>query len=203
MKANMTVEQALKDYAKCLNIMESDRKVFENEQSVLRAKRDKMEKFLLEQAVEVEQVPEVVYYQRPFIAWKLTPKTDYSVVKCQMEIDDRIIPEVKNKFEPEIKDLKEQLDALEGWTLRRLQESGAKSFKIEGVGTASIMKVSKYSINDKALFIDWAVDKGVTSELTVSVRPNSKFMAAVVEETGELPQGISAVSNFEVRFTKA
>ena len=199
-----TLKSAISALAENLEKTESLRLSIADELGKLKEKRERIEKFVLESADErLAEVPEIVASLSPFVAWKATPITDGSTIAAHMAIDDRLIPEVENERKALKAVFEAQLDILEGHMLQRLTEAGTSSTSVSGVGRAEKRLETKYSIPDKKLFIDWAVANGAESELTISVRPNSKFMAKVVEDQGDLPPGISHFKAYKCVVVKA
>jgi hypothetical protein len=197
----MTPKQALIDYEICLKSIRKAEDDYARIKTVLVSKRMKIESYLLQQGVEFEALPLIVAEDRPFLNWNLKRKTDASAIETHMQIDDTMIPKLTASIKEEVDAQKAALEVIENWTLARLNECGVNNFSTD-FGTASRMTVKRYSIADKKLFLKDALKHGYESDVTVSVRPNSKLMTTLVEENGELPAGVSMTQIYEARFTK-
>ncbi len=199
-----TLKSAINALAKTLQEREDLLNSIKEDLDKLAKRQENIEKFVMEwQGDLLPEVPEIVSEKAPFIAWKAMSATEGSTIKTQMQIDDVIIPSIENERKALKASYDEQLKLLEGWMLQRLTEANTSSMSVAGVGRAEKRLETKYSIPDKALFAQWAVDNGASSELTISLRPNSKFMAKVVEENGELPPGVQQTRSYKVCFVKA
>lgn len=169
----------------------------------LRIKRENIEQFIQSwEGDKLAEVPAIVLEQAPYMAWLATEPTDGSTIAAHMQIDDNLIPSIENERKALKARFEEQLKMLEGYMLQRLEQNQTSSTSVAGVGRAEKRLEVKYSIPDKALLAQWAVDNDAAGELTISLRPNSKFMAKVVEENGELPPGVSMTRNYKCVMVK-
>lgn len=198
----MTPQQALSDYEICLESLRIEEAAYKLKKDALAAKRMKIESYLLQQGSELETLPMIISEDRPFIAWCLKRRTDASAIEAHMQIDDVLVPQLAASIKDDTTQLKSGLEVIESWLLKRLNECGANNFSTD-LGTASRTTVKRYSIADKKLFMKDALEHGYESEVTVSVRPNSKLMTQLVEENGELPAGVSMTQIYECRVTKS
>lgn len=180
-----------------LDKLEEEHKAKVNE---LTSIRTKMEAWLGANATDIDP-PEWLIEQAPITAWKIGKKADGLAVQLHMLVDDGILPEYENALKAKCKPLKDLLEEIEVWSLAQLLERKSKNFSSD-MGTASLRTDTKYQIVDKKLFVDWAKENQAESELTITLRPNSKFMAKVVEDAGELPQGVSSFREQKCVFTK-
>lgn len=195
-------DKALATYVKMLNKEQEIFDTYKAEMDKLLEDKAKVEKFLMNSG-EFQEIPEIIKERSPFLAWKILPKTDESVIATHMQIDDVLIPQVTKTMKDKIKELDDQLSQVESWALAELVRRKASNASVKGVGRVELRTDAKYSINDKREFIGWAVDNNMEEELTVSLRPNSKFVTRVVEETGELPPAVSSFRENKVVFVKA
>lgn len=170
------------------------------EKAQLEATKTKIRSWLSECGQEGE-THEWLIEADPALAWVVSEKSDGLAMRLHMLMDDVRIPEVERVTKEAIKPMKDAVEAIENWVLKQLLDRGAKNFSADG-GTASLRTDVKYQIADKKLFVDWAVKNQAESELTITLRPNSKFMASVVENQGELPQGVSSFKEQKCVFTK-
>lgn len=170
------------------------------ELSQLEATKTKIRSWLMECNQEGE-THEWLVEADPALAWVVSEKSDGLAMRLHMLMDDVKIPEVELGTKNSIKPMKDAVESIENWALKQLLDRGAKNFSADG-GTASLRTDVKYQIADKKLFVDWAVKNQAESELTITIRPNSKFMASVVENQSELPQGVSSFKEQKCVFTK-
>lgn len=170
------------------------------ELSQLEATKTKIRSWLMECNQEGETHEWLVECD-PALAWTVSEKSDGLAMRLHMLMDDVKIPEAELSTKNSIKPMKDAVESIENWALKQLLDRGAKNFSADG-GTASLRTDVKYQIADKKLFVDWAVKNQAESELTITLRPNSKFMASVVENQGELPQGVSSFKEQRCTFTK-
>jgi hypothetical protein len=120
-----------------------------------------------------------------------------------MQIDDVLLVELQKEVDAKIKVLKEQKELLESYALAVMTERKCSNFGVTGVGRVENRTSIKYNVADKVLFVGEAIKNGYVTELTISVRPNSKLLASIVEETGELPAGVSSFKENKAVFVKA
>lgn len=196
-----TLPKVLADYKDCLNKISLLEAEHASKVAKLTAIKAKIRQWLSECPEETE-VHEWLVGADPAMAWKVSKKSDGLATRLHMLMDDVMIPEAKRESDESVKPMKDALEAIENWSLAQLIERGAKNFKTDD-GTASLRTDVKYQIADKVLFVDWAVKNGAESELTITLRPNSKFMAAVVDRDAELPSGVSSFREQKCVFTKA
>ena len=199
----ITIEKALISYARILeaeDVLES-----EYSEKLLKMKKDKetIEKFL-KNGDEIDQsnIPQIIKEKSPYLVWSISPKTYELNVSTYMRIDRVIKPKIEDKAKEEVSILKEQCSELGNWALGELLKHNTKSFPIKGIGSVQKRTDIKYSVSDKSSVVHWAVDEGVESELSISFRPNSKFMQRVVEDTGELPPGVSSFKESKAVYVK-
>lgn len=170
------------------------------ELSQLEATKTKIRSWLMECNQEGE-THEWLVEADPALAWVVSEKSDGLATELHMRIDDRVIPELERQSDEKVKPLKVCLESIENWALQTLLARGAKNFSTD-LGTASLREDTKYSIPDKKLFIGWCVQNNAESEVTVTLRPNSKFMKSVLEANLELPPGVDQRRTNRVVFTK-
>src|SRR5512135_2357022 len=187
----------LDSYIELIKKRKKLKEMFDKKDAEFVQEKSEIERQLLTTEIEVE-IPEELYDDEPYLAWKLDKKTDGSAIKAYITIRDILIPEQERQIKNNVDNLKASMGELENWALRELQERKASHFGVKGAGRAQLDTVTRYNMADKSLFVKWAVDNGAESELTVTVRPNSKFMTSVVEENGELPPGVSSYTEYKV-----
>lgn len=169
----------------------------------LKAKEDRILEFINAwDGEKLPDVPEIVAEKAPFVAFQATEKTIGSCIDAAMQIKHELIPQLENTVKPTVDSLKAQYELLEGYALQHLEAAGVSSTKSDA-GRVESRTITQYTIADKKLFVDWAVQNNAESELTISVRPNSKFMSKVVEEAGELPSGISQTRRKQAVFVRS
>jgi len=195
-----TLDSALKQYRLVCDKLEALEAEHKAKTAQLEATKSKIRSWLSECGEEVE-APEWLVEADPAMAWGLGKKSDGFATELHMRIDDRVIPELERQSDEKVKPLKACLESIENWALQTLLARGAKNFSTD-LGTASLREDKKFSIADKVLFVEAMREKGALTELTVSVRPNSKAMAAILESDGEYPAGLAVARVNKVVFTK-
>lgn len=107
---------------------------------------------------------------------------------------------LKKEFEQADAELREQYDKGENWLLRHMQETGHKSFKVEGA-TVFTKTNKRYSFGDWTGFAEWLKKTGEIDLL--QHRVSSTNMDTFVKESGELPPGIKVDPVVSVNIRKA
>lgn len=195
-----TPETALKQYRLICDKLAELESEHRAKTAQLEATRAKIESWLKESVQDFE-TPEWLFEVNPSLNWTIGVKSDGLATKTHMTIDDQIIPELERKTAEVVKPLKQTLEDIEAWALAELLKRGAKNFSTD-LGMASLREDKKYNIPDKKLFIGWCVQNNAESEVTVTLRPNSKFMKSVLEANSELPPGVEQHRVNRVVFTK-
>lgn len=139
---------------------------------------------------KLPEVPEIVAEKAPFVAFQATEKTIGRCIDAAMQIKHELIPSLENTVKPTVDSLKAQYELLEGYALQHLEAAGVSSTKSDA-GRVESRVQTRYTVADKSLFIKAMQELGAESELTITVRPNSKALGKIVEETGEVPAGLS------------
>lgn len=186
-----SIKKALADYEACLQQIEELNLKHANTVARFNTIKTKIATWLRENAKDVQDIPKFLMVDDPALVWEIGLKNDGLATELHMLVDDEIIPKLEQESKEKIKPLKELTETIENWALAELLARGAKNFKTE-LGTASLRTDVKYQIADKALFIKAMQEKGAESEITVTVRPNSRVMAKILEEDGEYPAGLQA-----------
>lgn len=195
-----TLQSALSQYRLVCDKLAELQAKHTAELAQLEATRAKIRSWLMECNQEGE-THEWLVEADTALAWVVSEKSDGLAMRLHMLMDDVKIPEAELSTKNSIKPMKDAVEAIENWALKQLLDRGAKNFSADG-GTASLRTDVKYQIADKKLFVDWAVQNQAESELTITLRPNSKFMASVVENQSELPPGVSSFKEQKCVFTK-
>lgn len=195
-----TLQSALSQYRLVCDKLAELQAKHTAEKAQLEATRAKIRSWLSECGQEGE-THEWLVEADTALAWVVSEKSDGLAMRLHMLMDDVKIPEAELSTKNSIKPMKDAVEAIENWALKQLLDRGAKNFSADG-GTASLRTDVKYQIADKKLFVDWAVQNQAESELTITLRPNSKFMASVVENQSELPPGVSSFKEQKCTFTK-
>lgn len=195
-----TPETALKQYRLIcdkLTELEAEHKA---KTAQLEATRTKIRSYLTESGYEGE-VLEWLVEADPALAWTVSEKSDGLAVRLHMLMDDDLIPRAENDYKQSVAPMKEAIGAIEKWGLEQLLARGSKGFK-SSEGSAQLRTDTKYSISDKVLLIQDAIKNGYGSELTITMRPNSKFAAKYVEDNSELMPGVSSFREQRCIFVK-
>ncbi len=196
------MSKILDNYIELVKKRKKLKEMYDKKDKELLEEKNSIERLLLSNEDIQIEVPEELYDDEPYLAWKLSDKTDGSAIKAYITIRDMLIPEKERQIKNDVDNLKASMAELENWALRELQERKASNFGVKGSGRAQLDTITRYNMADKSLFVKWAVENGAESELTVTVRPNSKFMSTIVEENGELPPGVSSFTEYKVKFVK-
>ena len=197
----MTPEQALEKYQKLLYKEAEIHARVASDLEKLALARKKAEEYIASNCKDMN-APDWLFEENPALYWQVSKKSEGLAVKCHMEIDDVRIPQLEAETKGKVENLKTTIEEIEKWSLAQLLAGDMTSFKVSGLGSASIRKSIKYSVADKSLFVRQAVKEGFESELTVTLRPNSKFIASYVESKNELPSGVESFAEQKVVFTK-
>lgn len=188
--AERTPESALRQYKMVCDKLDAAKAEYDAKVAELVNVKTKIESWLLENVSDFE-TPEWLFEANPSLNWVIGVKSDGLAVKTHMHIDDGVLVAMKQAYEQSKKPLDECVDSIEKWGLEQLLARGSKGFK-SSEGSAQLRTDTKYQIVDKKLFVQWAVQNQAEAELTITIRPNSRFMAKVVEDQQELPQGVSS-----------
>lgn len=185
-----TIAQVFNDYQVCLTAIDQLEAIHATNAAKLTTMRSKIESWLMGNGKDLD-VPVFVIESNPSLAWAIGKKTEGFAVTMHMRVDDEVLPSMKQAYEATTKPLEDLKKEIEQWGLQQMLERKIKNFSSDE-GTASLRTDVKYQIADKGLFVAWAVKNKAESELTITLRPNSKFMGQVVEDAGELPSGVSS-----------
>ena len=94
---------------------------------------------------------------------------------------------LKKDFEEKDRKLRDMYERGENWLLKHMQDTGHKSFKVDGA-TVFTKTNNRYSFGDWAGFAEWVKQTGEIDLL--QHRVSSTNMETYVKESGELPPGI-------------
>ena len=199
--SNRTPESALKQYKLVCDKLDAAKAEYTAKIAEMVNVKAKIRQYLIESGHEGD-VHEWLIESDPALAWVVSEKSDGLATQLHMKIDDQVIPEIERQKDEVVKPLKQTLEDIESWALAELLKRGAKNFSTD-LGTASLREDKKFSVADKVLFVESMREKGALSELTVTVRPNSKAMAAILEQDGEYPAGLQVSRVNKVVFVKS
>lgn len=195
-----TPETALKQYRLICDKLTELEAEHRGKTAQLEATRAKIRSYLTESGYEGE-VLEWLIEADPALAWTVSEKSDGLAVRLHMLMDDDLIPRAENDYKQSVAAMKEAIDNIEKWGLEQLLARGSKGFK-STEGSAQLRTDTKYSISDKVLLIQDAIKNGYGSELTITMRSNSKFAAKYVEDNSELMPGVSSFREQRCIFVK-
>lgn len=198
--SNRTPESALKQYKLVCDKLDAAKAEHTAKIAEMVNVKAKIRQYLIESGHEGD-VHEWLIESDPALAWVVSEKSDGLAVRLHMLMDDDLIPQAENEYKQSVAPMKEAIDSIEKWGLEQLLARGSKGFK-STEGSAQLRTDTKYQIVDKKLFVDWAVKNQAEAELTITLRANSKFMSKVVEDSGELPQGVSSFREQKCVFVK-
>ena len=122
-----------------------------------------------------------------------------SVVDRMLEIRERR-GLIKKEFEAKDKALREMYTKGENWLLKHMQDTGHKSFKVEGA-TVFTKTNHRYSFGDWGSFATWMIEHGEIDLLQHRVAATN--MDTFLKESGELPPGIKQDPVVSVNIRKA
>lgn len=195
-----TLQSALSQYRLVCDKLAELQAKHKAELAQLEATRSKIRSWLSECGQEGETHEWLVECD-PALAWVVSEKSDGLAMRLHMLMDDVKIPEVELGTKNLIKPMKDAVESIENWALKQLLDRGAKNFSADG-GTASLRTDVKYQIADKKLLVEDSIKNGYASELTITLRPNSKFAQQFVENSGYLMPGVSSFKEQKCIFTK-
>ena len=198
--AERTLDSTLKQYRLVTDKLAELQAKHKAELAQLEATRSKIRSWLSECGQEGETHEWLVECD-PALAWVVSEKSDGLAMRLHMLMDDVKIPEVELGTKNLIKPMKDAVESIENWALKQLLDRGAKNFSADG-GTASLRTDVKYQIADKKLLVEDSIKNGYASELTITLRPNSKFAQQFVENSGYLMPGVSSFKEQKCIFTK-
>lgn len=197
----MNTTKALSDYQATLAAIDKLEANHATAVAKLATVKSKIETWLSENAKDLEEVPEFVVESNPSLAWAIGQKNDAFAIKMHMLIDDSVLPHLEEVYEGHAKPLKALKEDIEKWGLQQLLDRKSKNFK-SSEGTGSLRTDVKYQVADKRLMVDWLAKNNAEGEVSITIRPNSKFFASLVESTGELPAGLSTFREQKCVFIK-
>lgn len=125
--------------------------------------------------------------------------TAQEVVDKMMELREER-SQLKKAFEEKDRKLREMQERGENWLLKHMQETGHKSFKVDGA-TVFTKTNHRYSFGDWSGFADWVKRTGEVDLL--QHRVSSTNMETYIKEHGELPPGIKQDPVVSVNIRKA
>lgn len=195
-----TLQSALAQYRLVCDKIEALEAEHKAKTAQIEATRSKIRSWLMECNQEGE-AHEWLIEADPALAWVVSEKSDGLAMRLHMLMDDVKIPEAELGTKNSIKPMKDAVESIENWALKQLLDRGAKNFSADG-GTASLRTDVKYQIADKKLLVEDSIKNGYASELTITLRPNSKFAQQFVENSGYLMPGVSSFKEQKCIFTK-
>lgn len=108
--------------------------------------------------------------------------------------------QLKKEYEEQDRKLREQWDRGEAWLMKHMQDTGHKSFKVDGATVYTSTK-SRYKVPDKDAFKQYLKQTGNLD--LVQLRVSETNMREVVEESGELPPGVTSEEIISVNIRKS
>lgn len=108
--------------------------------------------------------------------------------------------QLKKEFEEQDRKLREQWERGESWLMRHMQETGHKSFKVDGA-TVFTSTQTRYKVPDKEAFKQYLQQTGNLD--LVQLRVNTTNMRELVKETENLPPGVDAEDVVSVNIRKS
>lgn len=198
--SNRTPESALKQYKLVCDKLDAAKAEHTAKIAEMVNVKAKIRQYLIESGHEGD-VHEWLIESDPALAWVVSEKSDGLAVRLHMLMDDDLIPQAENEYKQSVAPMKEAIDSIEKWGLEQLLARGSKGFK-STEGSAQLRTDTKYQIVDKILLINDAIKNGYGSELTITMRPNSKFAGKYIEDTGELMPGVSSFREQKCVFVK-
>lgn len=199
--SNRTPESALKQYKLVCDKLDAAKAEYTAKIAEMVNVKAKIRQYLIESGHEGE-IHEWLIECDPGLAWIVSEKSDGLAVRLHMLMDDDLIPQAENEYKQSVAPMKDAIDAIEKWGLEQLLARGSKGFK-STEGSAQLRTDTKYKIEDKKLLVEDSLKNGYASELTVTLRPNSKFAQQFVENSGYLMPGVSQFREQRCVFVKS
>ena len=109
------------------------------------------------------------------------------------------LTERRREFQSIEKALKGTLEEISMWLRDKADELGVDSFKTEA-GTAYRVTKTKYSIGDWQEFSSWVLENDMIQ--CFEKRPAKLAVQEVIDETGELPPGLTVFSEVDMQIRK-
>jgi len=109
---------------------------------------------------------------------------------------------IEARAKAELAEVKEKMEVLENYILRVLNESGADSIKVSGLGTAYLSLKSYASVADRVALRAFIEETGEIDLLNMAVNKTAlqEYMAA---NDGRVPPGVNYKTEREVVIRKA
>jgi hypothetical protein len=95
---------------------------------------------------------------------------------------------IQKKHKEELRPLLDNMEKVEAWVLKQLQDQGADNIKT-AEGTAYIVHRNSVVAKDKQAFIEYVQEHDMHGLL--DIRPNKTAVLEFVESTGDIPPGVS------------
>lgn len=108
--------------------------------------------------------------------------------------------ELTRKYESQIAEIQQQLDAIEQELARILHESGLTSIKSPH-GTAYSTETTKAYVSDWSAFADFLVGRNPLEFLEQRIKTSA--VVDYLNATGDLPSGVSLARNIAVRIRRS
>ena len=133
------------------------------------------------------------------LAWA-EGKTDAQLLDTLVEQRD-IVDDITREAEEKAAPHKAWDTALTDELLRRMAETGVKSFKIEHIGIATITPRRVFSINDPQALYEHVVESGSIALFGSSLKKGE--VEAYEKENGSLPEGVTSHVANSIRITRS
>jgi hypothetical protein len=210
------VVKALNAYTKILEAEQALRESYEPKMAALKADRDKLAKYLIDNAGEEVIAPsEAIFEADPHLWWLLGEKNDATAIEAYRKLRD-MVQESNRKAKDFEEFHNEQKLKIGNWLLAQLNASGANSVNCGESGKAYKKLKVQASAADWDAFVKWAAEHQAFD--AVQKRINSSFVQKYYEEkmeedaakaeeegrdaVGEYPPFLNVHKEYEVVVTK-
>ncbi len=154
---------------------------------------------LLIKSGEVDQVPEIICADDPWVAWQIGLKNDAYAIELYRNLRDDVTKGNRSAKDSEAES-KMFMEKIGNWLLDSLNKSGHKSVNCGEVGKAYKKMKTRANATDWTKYIQWAAENG--AEDSVQKRLNANFINNYEAENDELPPFVDVFRELEVVVTK-
>lgn len=112
----------------------------------------------------------------------------------------RYLKEQKEQKSEELKAINSEIEILERELVDEMQTDGVDKISIAGLGTASLSIKNMPSVSDMEAFVSWCYENNRVD--MIQKRVASKTCNDYIEETNEVPAGISMYSETKIGFRR-
>jgi len=159
----------------------------------------KVEKVILK-LKEVEEVPDIICEDEPYVAWQMGVKNDAFAIRIYRIIRDQMVTKSNRKAKDFEALWNTHKETIGNWLLNALNKSGAKSVNCGEIGKAHKKRKVRAKSEDWEKMLAWAVENN--AEDIVEKRVSSTFVTKYEGENDELPPFVSVFKEDQIVVTK-